>query len=87
MHAIPGIILKNIPIHIYFIESKNEAKEIGDLVYNVIPASITNALSLALKKDITVLPLLPDAIYYALNEQSSNKDTDEGVTVLDENQI
>lgn len=87
MHAIPGITLKNIPIHIYFIESKKEAKEIGDLVYNVIPASITNALSLALKKDITVLPLLPDAIYYALNEQSSNKDTDEGVTVLDENQI
>ena len=87
MHSIPGITLKNIPIHIYFIESKKEAKEIGDLVYNAIPASITNALSLALKKDITVLPLLPDAIYYALNEESSNKESDEGVAILDENQI
>lgn len=85
MYSIPGILLKNIPIHIYFIESKKEAKEIGDLVYNVIPASITNALSIALKKDITVLPLLPDAIYYALNEQTTKEDTDKGVTTLDEN--
>ena len=85
MHSIPGILLKKIPIHIYFIESKKEAKEIGDLVYNAIPASITNALSLALKKDITVLPLLPDAIYYALNEQSTKENTDKGVTILDEN--
>ena len=87
LHTVPGILMEEIETHITFIESKEEPKEIGDLVYNVLPAVITNALSLALKRDIPALPLLPDAIYYALNEKSSDEIKDEGVTTLDENQI
>ena len=54
----------------YFIENKDEPKEIGDLVYNVLPASITNALSVAVNTDIPALPLLQDAIYYAMQKTS-----------------
>ena len=62
------ITYDEIPKHIYFIENKDEPKEIGDLVYNVLPASITNALSVAVNTDIPALPLLQDAIYYAMQK-------------------
>ncbi len=87
IHTVPGVLFNELPTHISFIESKEEPKEIGDLVYNVLPASITNALSLALKRDIPALPLLPDAIYYALNKKSSEEIKNEGVENLNENQI
>ena len=62
----PQYTHSNVPIHIEFIESKEESKEIGNLIYNALPAALTNALYVALQKDISVLPIAIDSLYYAL---------------------
>ncbi len=84
-YAVPGISVNDIAKHIYFIENKSEAKEIGDLVYNALPASITNALTLALNREVPALPLLQDAIYYASNDDKNEATETEGVNNSNEN--
>ena len=84
-YAVPGISVNDIAKHIYFIENKSEAKEIGDLVYNALPASITNALTLALNREVPALPLLQDAIYYASNDDKNETTETEGVNNSNEN--
>lgn len=85
VQTIPGITYDEIPKHIYFIENKDEPKEIGDLVYNVLPASITNALSVAVNTDIPALPLLQDAIYYAMQKKEQEEISKDGEIKSDEN--
>lgn len=82
--SVPGISYDEIPKYIYFIDNKEEPKEIGDLVFNVLPASITNALTLALNRDIPALPLLQDAIYYALQDSKQENLDEKGDTDLNE---
>lgn len=83
-YSVPGISYNDIKKHIYFIENKDEPKEIGDLIYNSLPASITNALTLALKREVPTLPLLQDAIYYASTEETNES---KGVNDSNENCI
>ena len=83
--TVPGIAIDDISKHIYFIENKSEPKEIGDLVYNALPAAITNALTLALKREVPALPLLPDAIYYASNDEENKNTLIEGDNNSNEN--
>ena len=77
--CIPHCNLNNVNINVDFIESQTEGfskepKEIGNLVYNSLPAAITNALTVALNKEISVLPLAIDSIYYSLKDEVVPKD-------------
>lgn len=54
------------PIHVHFIKSENDPKQIGELVFNILPAALSNALSQALKMKITDFPVSPQIIYQAV---------------------
>ena len=64
----PDINFSNAKINVDFIESKDDSKEIGNLVYNSLPAAITSALTVALQKEVSVLPIAADTIYYSLKK-------------------
>ncbi len=49
--------------NVYFIPSKEAPKQIGEIVNNILPAAFSNAVSQALNKPITALPLTTDSIY------------------------
>ncbi|MGP1586846.1 MAG: molybdopterin cofactor-binding domain-containing protein [Treponemataceae bacterium] len=71
--CMPKYIFPNTLIHVEFIEEKKESKEIGRLIYNALPSSLTNALSVALQKDISVLPIESDTLYYSLKSDGVKK--------------
>ena len=50
-------------IKINFLQSNKEPTQIGELVYQVIPAAFTQALSQALGKKISTIPLNAETIY------------------------
>ena len=62
-NLVEGQPLKPEKIHISFLESDSEPKQLGELVYNILPAAFANAVSLVLNKTITKLPLSGDTIY------------------------
>ena len=63
------MIFKSEKIHISFVETQNEPKQLGELVYNILPAAFANAVSLVLNKTITKLPLSGDTIYRGIIEK------------------
>lgn len=62
-NLVEGQPLKAEKIHINFLETDSDPKQLGELVYNILPAAFANAVSLVLNKSITKLPLSGDTIY------------------------
>lgn len=65
---------KSIPcdnITINFIESKNKAGQIGDLVRNTLPAAFSSALSLALASQLTRLPCTEKQIFELIKKRET----------------
>ena len=65
---------KSIPcdnITISFIESKNKAGQIGDLVRNTLPAAFSSALSLALATQLTQLPCTEKQIFELIKKRET----------------
>jgi len=50
-------------VSVNFIPSGSEPKQIGDLVFNVLPAAITNAVSQALQSKNLSFPIKPKSLY------------------------
>ncbi|MBQ0039748.1 MAG: xanthine dehydrogenase family protein [Treponema sp.] len=57
------------PVKISFIQSEEDSSQIGELVYQVIPAAFTQALTQALNCTINSIPLKSDSIYGKIKEQ------------------
>jgi len=68
-NLVEGQPLKSEKIHISFVETQNEPKQLGELIYNILPAAFANAVSLVLNKTITKLPLSGDTIYRGIIEK------------------
>jgi len=60
-------------VFIDFIPSTDEPKQIGELVFNVLPAAIGNAVCQALQKKIETFPVTPQAIYSCIKETEKEK--------------
>ena len=74
--CMPHYNFKNVEINVEFLKDttfSKEPKEIGNLVYNSLPAAITNAISVALQKDISVLPFETDTLYYSIKKDEEVK--------------
>ena len=54
---------------ISFVQSENDSSQIGELVYQVIPAAFTQALTQALNCTINSIPLSSDTIFMKIKEQ------------------
>ncbi len=73
-------ILECNNINIEFIESSEDSKQLGDLVYNLIPVAFTSAVSQALSCDINEIPINPKLLsshFKALHEKNDTN-TQEG---------
>lgn len=68
-NLVEGHPLKSEKIHINFVETQPEPKQLGELIYNILPAAFANAVSLVLNKTITKLPLSGDTIYRGITEE------------------
>ena len=71
---------KSIPcdnITIQFIESKNKAGQIGDLVRNTLPAAFSSALSLALATQLTRLPCTEKQIFELIKKRETRVEVKE----------
>lgn len=64
---------QSVTPHITFIKSSDLPKEVGNAVYNVLPASFTKALSQALCKSVTTLPVETETIYGILSERDKSE--------------
>lgn len=60
-------------IKIFFVQSKESPKQLGDLVNKIIPAAYTQALSQALNSTIKSLPLETDSLYKILSEKAKEE--------------
>lgn len=61
------VILDAENIYVDFIESNDSPKQIGEIVYNMLPASIAGAISNAFDKSILSIPFDTDSIYDLAN--------------------
>ncbi len=57
-------------IHITLLESNTEPKQIGQVMYSILPAAFANALSQALGRQITTLPVTDDTLYRMIQENA-----------------
>ncbi|WP_428771128.1 molybdopterin cofactor-binding domain-containing protein [Treponema sp. HNW] len=62
-------------IFIDFIPGNSEPKQIGELVFNVLPAAIGNAVCQALQKRIERFPLTPQAVYSCIKEREKEEES------------
>uniref|UniRef100_UPI00388E2F51 molybdopterin cofactor-binding domain-containing protein n=1 Tax=Treponema sp. TaxID=166 RepID=UPI00388E2F51 len=60
-------------IKIQFTQSEEEPKQIGGLIYSILPAAYTSALSQALSSQIEYLPLQTDSIFKYIEKNENNK--------------
>ena len=58
-------------VKISFCQSENDSSQIGELVYQVIPAAFTQALTQALNCTINSIPLKTDTIFKKIKEQKA----------------
>ena len=68
-NLVEGHPLKAEKIQINLVETQSEPKQLGELIYNILPAAFANAVSLVLNKTITKLPLSGDTIYRGITEE------------------
>lgn len=59
------------PVKISFMQSEEESSQIGELVYQVIPAAFTQALTQALNCTINSIPLKSETIFTKIKEQKA----------------
>ncbi|MCQ2982792.1 MAG: molybdopterin-dependent oxidoreductase [Treponemataceae bacterium] len=57
-------------IHITLMTSDAESKQIGQLMYSILPAAFANALSQALRRQVTTLPVTDDILYRMIQEHA-----------------
>lgn len=72
------VILDADNVHVDFIESNESPKQIGEIVYNMLPASIAGAISNAFDNSILSIPFNTDSIYNLVNisEEKDENNTD-----------
>ena len=71
--------LKCNAISVQFMQSEDEPKQIGHLIYSILPAAYTAALSQAIAAPVTELPLQTDSLYKIYEEAKiSKKQNEEG---------
>jgi len=58
-------------IHVSFMQSESDATQIGELVYQVLPAAYTQALTQALGCTINTLPLRTDTLYNRICDKTA----------------
>lgn len=58
-------------VKVSFCQSENDSSQIGELVYQVIPAAFTQALTQALNCTINSIPLNTDTIFLKIKEQKA----------------
>lgn len=59
--------------NVYFISSKEAPKQIGEIINNILPAAFCSAVSQALNKPITALPLTTDSIYRIISNTQKDE--------------
>ena len=55
-------------VSVQFTQSDDEPKQIGHLVFSILPAAYTSALSQALASTVNSLPLKTDSLFKILSE-------------------
>ncbi len=61
-------------VFVNFVPGGTEPKQIGELVFDVLPAAICSAVSQALQKRLTDFPINPNTIYDAVKETEKEED-------------
>ena len=63
-------------ISVQFMQSEDEPKQIGNLVYSLLPAAYTAALSQALAVQVSSLPLKTDTLYWLSRTNENTRKTE-----------
>lgn len=74
-------------ININFMQSDEEPMRVSDLVFQILPAAYTQALTQVLNCCINVIPLQSDTIYYKLEEQKileHSKQIEKNINAVDD---
>ena len=58
-----GMTLSPEKIYINFIESQDEPKQLGCIIYSILPAAITNAIAHATRNTVHTVPIPIDYIF------------------------
>ncbi len=64
-----GTQLSSDKLRISFVQSDREPSQIGELIFNILPAAYTQALTQALRCTINTLPLYTDTVFSKLQEK------------------
>ena len=70
---VEGCSLSADKISVQFMQSEDEPKQIGNIIYSILPAAYTSALSQAIDINIESLPLKTDTLFKLMEKKS--KDT------------
>ncbi|MCR4715421.1 MAG: molybdopterin-dependent oxidoreductase [Treponemataceae bacterium] len=62
-HIMDGMTLSPEKIYINFIESQDEPKQLGCIIYSILPAAITNAIAHATRNTVHTVPIPIDYIF------------------------
>ncbi len=62
-------------IHVTLMESDSESKQIGQLMYSILPAAFANALTQSLHRAVTTLPVTDDLLYRMIQENADSSNT------------
>ena len=54
-------------------QSEDEPKQIGNLIYSILPPAYTSALSQAMGLTVNSLPLQTDSIFKLMENENKNK--------------
>lgn len=66
-------MLKAPLITVQFMQSEDEPKQIGNLIYSILPPAYTSALSQAMGLTVNSLPLQTDSIFKLMENENKNK--------------
>jgi len=62
-HIMDGMTLSPEKIYINFVESQDEPKQLGCIIYSILPAAITNAIAHATRNTVHTVPIPIDYIF------------------------
>ena len=67
-------------ISVQFMQSEDEPKQIGNIIYSILPAAYTSALSQAIAVSVETLPIQTDTIYKLIkkNDKSTPIESEKG---------
>lgn len=72
---VTGEVLKAADVTVQFTQSEEEPKSIGNIIYSILPAAFTSALSQAVAGNIDFLPLQTDSLFKAIEKREEEKRT------------